>query len=700
MSKQRSATSQSVPMMLRAMFDSQTVNSEKREIEVVFATDAPVRTYMWGAGGYVNEILSFDEGHIRWERLNSGAPVLDNHNRWGSIEDTQVALVVRAWKDSEGKGRALLRFDDEGKSDRIWKKVEKGQYRNISVGYNVYSYQVTERDGELPEYRAIDWEPFEVSLVPVPADINSGVRSDDDKPKHDVKLFFNSNNRKMNKEQLMAEISRLRGLASPSEADTQKLRQYEAELAALEGKRSANPTPAPANPTPAPAPSAAPTPAPAAGEEGVRAIADAAVRAERERTAGILSAVRAAKLGDEFAQGLIDQGVSVDKAREMIIQEWAKNSPVAPQGANRSAGPEVGADGADKRRAAMTDALMLRAGHAIEKPADGAADFRGMSLLRMAEESLIANGVSARGMSSRELAQAAMGLTRGYHSSSDFPIILGNAVNRVLRQAYALQPRTFLPFTRRTSASDFREMTKAQISGLVKGFEKVNEGGEYKYNTMKEAKESYKVEKFGTIIAVTWETLINDDLDAFNRIPTAIAQKAAQKQSDIVWNILLNNPTMGDDVVLFHADHANLGSASAINEAGLNAARKAMRLQKSLEGDFINVQPRYMLVGADKETEAQKLLQATIIATKAADTNIFRGFTELIVEPRITGNKWFLVADPSAIDTIEYAFLEGDGELFTEQREGFEVDGLEIKARMVFGAKAIDHRGLYYNPGA
>jgi hypothetical protein len=59
-----------------------------------------------------------------------------------------------------------------------------------------------------------------------------------------------------------------------------------------------------------------------------------------------------------------------------------------------------------------------------------------------------------------------------------------------------------------------------------------------------------------------------------------------------------------------------------------------------------------------------------------------------------------LIADPATIDTIEYAYLEGEEGVFTEQRVGFEVDGIEVKGRLDFAAKAIDWRGMYYNPGA
>jgi hypothetical protein len=126
-----------------------------------------------------------------------------------------------------------------------------------------------------------------------------------------------------------------------------------------------------------------------------------------------------------------------------------------------------------------------------------------------------------------------------------------------------------------------------------------------------------------------------------------------------------------------------------------------MRTQRDVQGDALNLVPKYLVVGPAQEQLAYQYTSSMYTPTKNADINpIYNAALTVIVEPRITGTEWYLVADPAMIDTIEYAFLEGEGELFTEQKIGFDVDGMQLKARMVFNAKAIDYRGMYKNVGA
>jgi hypothetical protein len=111
------------------------------------------------------------------------------------------------------------------------------------------------------------------------------------------------------------------------------------------------------------------------------------------------------------------------------------------------------------------------------------------------------------------------------------------------------------------------------------------------------------------------------------------------------------------------------------------------------------VTPRYLVVGPDDELGAEKLL-ATIAPARIEDANPFSGRLALVVEPRLAGTTaWYLVADPAEVDGLEYAYLDGAPGPQVESRNGFEVDGVEIKVRMDFGAGFVDWRGWYRNAG-
>lgn len=620
----------------RAMLDNATVNEEERTIEVVFATETPVLRMGWEEN--FNEVLSCAPGAMRMGRFQTGTvPVIDNHQRYEGVKG-QLGAAFDAMV-SDGSAKCKIKLSKRAELDGLWQDIKDGIVKGISAGYRVYKYEIERKpnSNELPIYRAVDWEPMEVSFAPIPADYYSTIRSEKEEESNDCILIDNLKNR--------------------SEMDPIEL--AEKERAAQQAKDDA---------------------------------AKAALELERKRSTEILNAVRTAGLDNEFAERMVTEGHDIAKVRELVISEMAARQAELIKN-NQKPDIKVGKEHIEKVREGIELALMHRAG-SVATLDDKAKPFRGMSLVRMAEEFLVAGNADIRGLNAMRIAERAL-------STSDFPIILGNTVNRTLRTAYEMAPRTFMPICRRGSAKDFKEMTRAQLSGLVESFDKIAEGGEYKAATMAEGKEAYKVAKYGKIIPITWETLVNDDMDAFSRIPTAIANKAAQKQSDIVWGIITANAAMSDGVALFHNTHGNLaGTAAAINTTSMPLARAAMRKQKGLEGDYINVNPKYLVVGPDKETEAQQLVQAIIMATKTADTNVFRGTLEIIVEPRLTGNQWYLIADPNAIDTIEYAFLDGEAELFTEVKNGFEVDGMQVKARMVFGAKAIDWRGMYKNAGA
>ena len=665
------------PQFTQARVMAESINEDERSVVCDFVTENEVMVYNWDYGR-VKEILLCDDAHGDLSRLNSIGVLLDTHNK-SSVEKVH-GRIEKAWFEN-GKGRAKIVFSKVGAADESWQKVKEGTIRSISVGYMVSEYEITDnKDSVYPTARATKWMATEISLAPVPADPDAQIRSAQANPhKISINLKSNTMTEQEKRKQQIEDICRAldlsdnfaNGLNANEELNIEQARS----LAQAEFKKLNTPAPAPAS---------------------QRTAAE-----EKARVTTIASLCRKAGVEQSVIDGYIKDDKTVDQVRELLIDKLLENSNQSNL-SGLHGGIKVTADATDKRRSGMENAIMARVGHVSvdgKKPEPG--EYRGMTLLRMAEECLSEIGISVRGMTQREIAQLALNLDGmgRMHSSSDFPLILANTVNKVLRAQYALQESTFGVWSRRSTATDFKEMARLQIGDLKFG-DVIKEGGEYKQVTLGEGREKYSVAKYGALVLLTWEMLVNDDLNAFDRVPQSIAAAAKQKQSDIMYAVLTGTHLMSDGQTLFHSSHKNLASSSAaITESAIAAARAAMRKQTSLAGNALNIAPKFLIVGPDKEHEALKITSANYVPVQSNDQNIFGRLLTPVVDARISGNAWFLAASPSAIDTVEYAFLDGE-ELYTEQRTGFDVDGLEIKARMVFGAKAIDYRGLYKNPGA
>lgn len=316
-----------------------------------------------------------------------------------------------------------------------------------------------------------------------------------------------------------------------------------------------------------------------------------------------------------------------------------------------------------------------------------ARQYANTSTVDIARDCLRRSGIAVGGMSASTV------ITRALHSTSDFPLITGDAVGRELRRAYMAAPSGVRQLARQTTARDFRAKRAIQF-GEAPQLEKVSEGGEFKHGTIEESAELYSVETFGKIFGISRQALINDDLGAFTQIPAKMGTAARAFEAQQLVAKLIANPDMSDGDPVFDANHANVTAAAAPSLTTLSAARLAMRKQTGLAGEQIDVTPRFVVVPPDLETTAEQVL-AEIAATKTADANPFANLT-LIVEPRLTDPAaWYVAADPAVIDGLEYAYLEGAPGPQIETRQGFEVDGVQIKVRLDFGAGWVDHRGWH-----
>lgn len=640
-------TTKKLPMMnVRADFTPSTINIEKRTVELCWTTGSKGLRYDWYNDTYYYEELEVTEGAIRLDRMRNGAPLLDCHRAY---DNSSVIGIVESVRLEGGKGYCTVRFaEGDEDADEIWNKVRQGILRNVSVGYTVHKYERIAADpnseDRRPTYRAVDWEPKEVSIVPIGFDSEATVRS------AEQNIF-------------PVEIIERGGDAAPNVTkevpvmDENEIKARAAEEARLAAEKAAA----------------------------------AAVEAERKRSAEIRQAVRAARLDDATALDMIERGLTVDAARAEIIDNLAKRDESNETRSQNSVDFKFGGN-QQRTRSAMASALLMRLG--VEAKNEDAQQFRFMTLMDMARAALQGAGVNTYAMAPAELFKRAM-------TTSDLPNVFLDAMNKRLINAYKEAPQTFRALGRRTTANDFRTINAIRMSASPELLKK-NENGEFQHGSWSDEKETYSLATYGRYTKLTREMLVNDDLNALDRWMTAFGAAAARLESKLVWtDMLLANPNMSDGNALFSAAHKNVGTAGAISTTTVGQLRNLMRKQVGMASEPLDIQPKFIVVGPDQETALNQFLSGEVYS--ATQDNVvpaaLRNSLTPVVETRVTGNQFYLFADYNQIDTFEYCYLNGSDGVYTESEVDFLSGDLKIGARHDFAAKAIDWRGMARNAG-
>jgi hypothetical protein len=627
-------------LQTRAMFAPDTFNVEERTVEVVWTTGAQVRRASWSRGDYIEE-LSLAPSAVRLERLNKGAPLLDSHDSLGLRN--VMGVVERAWLNG-AEGRALVRFSRRDDVEPIFQDVRDGILRNISVGYKTHRVERDEA-GATPVERAVDWEPYELSLVSIPADAGAQVRSEEPpatQPSEQERSMTLPEN----------------GVQAPE--PTQEIESRGMSAAA---------------------PAAA---AMAVDVEAIRAE-------ERKRTASILDAARKLQVGEDLAYQLIEQGVSLDAARGALIDARAAEEARVPNLQR----VEVTQDHGEKRYDAMECALKARAG--FGKWDDGGArEYVGSTLLDMARECVERSGARVRGMDKMELA------SRALHSTTDFPLLMASIQRVTLKAAYEAEQQTWRPLAEQRNLPDFREMKELEVGGQMIP-EEIKEGGEYKAGTIQEQQGGWSLTEYGKKVVIGRRLIINDNLGYITRAIQILARGVATLESNLMWGLITGNvKTTSDGVVLFHASHNNTGTG-VIGETSISAARKAMRNQKDFTGkNPLYVVPRYILLPTTLETAFDKF-NTTIVPNATSDVNIFSGYLTKIVEPRLDASselQFYIAGDYPGVDKLVYGYLEGEGGATIDSEIKRDPDGITTYLRHTFGCHVPQHQAFYRSTGA
>ena len=152
-----------------------TADGEARTVEVVWSAGSRVRRSPFFGEPY-DEELSLEPSHVRLERLNAGAPFLKVHEL-AELDAVIGSIVPGSARIENGRGIAQVRLSERDDVEPIWRDIQAGHIRAVSIGYQVHRFEVSKPDGGRELWRAVDWTPFEVSAVPVGADPHAGFRS-------------------------------------------------------------------------------------------------------------------------------------------------------------------------------------------------------------------------------------------------------------------------------------------------------------------------------------------------------------------------------------------------------------------------------------------------------------------------------------------------------------------------------------------
>lgn len=681
------------PLELRASFTPGTVDAERRTVQMTWTTGAAVLRGGLFTEPYYEE-LSLQPSHVRMARLKSGAaPLLDSHNaeRVGDV----IGVVESAQLEPDaGRGTATVRFDRGDAGEDAFRKVSDGILRNVSVGYRVFKMTKVDPGDEAkkkpPTYRAVDWEPHELSMTPIGADAGATTRA----------------------------------------AHAGGTNPCEIEERTMEGNEN------PAGGQPGATESAAAAATRAAREARVAhaqeiALAQeeasaAAIAKERVRSAEIRKIAAVSKLGEAWAQALIEAGTTIDAAREAAFNDiTAREREFSPNSAVRIG---AGDDERDKWIRGASAWLIERTGytemvqrgqkalpnHKVFKDISfDPGEFRGMSPSELARQSLERNRFDTRGMDVMDMVGHAFLHKRNpgsFQTTSDFAILLENVVNKVSLGAYATQDNTWQRFCKSTDVKDFRSSPQYR-TGSLPNLDSIAEHGEYHSGAIPDgAKYQIATGRLGKKFSLSREVIVNDDMGAVLQTAEQFGAASMRTIETSVYALLLANaglgPSQADTNPFFHASRSNVSTGSALSVSGIDGDRVTLRAQKDPSGnDFLDLRPAVLLVPDSLYGQASVINDAQYDTDRVAngrqqEPNRVRGlFRDVVGTPRLTSTRRYVFA--TTMDAIVVAFLLGYGRAPNiETMNGWNVDGVEWKVTLYAKAQMGDPKSALTNAGA
>ncbi len=287
---------------------------------------------------------------------------------------------------------------------------------------------------------------------------------------------------------------------------------------------------------------------------------------------------------------------------------------------------------------------------------------------------------------------------------------LSNVANKVLLNAFIAMESIVSTFSREVDVNDFKvhERFRLTSAGI---FEKVAPDGEIKHTELTEEKFTNQIDTFGKMIALTRQTIINDDLDAFLDIPRMLGRQGALKREREVFELILNNAGP-----FFSTANKNLqeGATTNLQISSLTTLEQLFLDQTDTDGNPILVNPKFLLVPTSLKVTAKQVFtdqfvnETTTTDSPSPEGNPHQGKWDVLASPflnsqGLTGSSplaFYFFANPNDIAAIEIAYLNG---LRTPTMDSSEMDfnvlGMQWRAFWDFGVAFQDFRGAAKSKG-
>ena len=627
-------------------------------------------------------------------------PLLTNHE---NKTDSRVGIISASIKDNALEISGEIVSDSKDAQD-IVAQGKAGADWQLSIGADVKecelvksSRSVNGQEIEGPFYHVTKSTLREVSVVAVGADAHTSMK---------VTAQFNLSKNNIEGESMTEENKNNVSAADETVNTEQEKKQETAAPAAKETEAEKKPEQAKAEATPA-AITASATDVSATAKEA----AVAAVKAERER----VSAIQGICNGEfpEIEKQAIASGWTPEVVTKKVLETIRAERPAASVNISVKAKPEGG-----EMRKTLEAAMSLRCGvdaDTLEKSYGAQTVEAGMREMDMPLKQLLVECMKLDGIPySRGFDNETI---RAAFSSVSLPGILSNVANKKLLQSYEAQPIIATKLCSTGDLNDFKENDRFRLTD-VGDLLPIAADGEIKDGGIIEESAKNQLDTYGKKFCLTRKMIINDDLGAFMKVPTAMGNRAARLIDQLFFSRLLANPTQADGKALFSSAHKNIlgGASSALSAESLKKAIQLFLDQVDADGQPISVEPRYLLVPTALKHQAIELTKGATLIMSGTDNavrpalNVLADENLQVVSSPYLGNSayegasqtgWYLFGDPKTIDTWEIGFLKGKRTPTVERGEtDFNTLGLWFRVYFDLGVREQDHRGMVKANGA